>query len=132
LHCLLDNAWNSATKKRSLDQVGLLPGKRADELTLVVANNGAGFDPVCSGNLFTAFQRSTLPPEMGWLGLKAIIKRYWRNCMAVRHGLKARPWAQASSVFTANATRRFLTWFHHQRCGAVTRLFSARELKTSH
>ncbi|MBG6072955.1 MULTISPECIES: ATP-binding protein [unclassified Polaromonas] len=90
LHCLLDNAWKFSDKKsEAWIKVGLLPGKQADELTLVVADNGAGFDPVYSGNLFTAFQRLHSSADFPGNGLGlAIIKR-----VAQLHGGTA--WAES-------------------------------------
>lgn len=75
--CLLENAWKFTSKKpEAWIKVGLLPGKVASELVLVVADNGAGFDPVYGGNLFTAFQRLHSSADFPGNGLGlAIIKR---------------------------------------------------------
>ena len=75
--CLLENAWKFTSKKpEAWVKVGLLPGKAADELVLVVSDNGAGFDPVYGANLFTAFQRLHSSAEFPGNGLGlAIIKR---------------------------------------------------------
>ena len=77
LSCLLGNAWKfTAKKSEAWIRVGLLPGKAAGELVLVVADNGAGFDPVYSGNLFTAFQRLHSSADFPGNGLGlAIVKR---------------------------------------------------------
>ncbi len=77
LFCLLDNAWKfTAKKSEAWIKVGLLPGKLPGEQVLVVADNGAGFDPVYSGNLFTAFQRLHSSADFPGNGLGlAIIKR---------------------------------------------------------
>ena len=77
LFCLLDNAWKfTAKKSEAWIKVGLVPGKLSGELVLVVADNGAGFDPVYSGNLFTAFQRLHSSADFPGNGLGlAIIKR---------------------------------------------------------
>lgn len=77
LFCLLDNAWKfTAKKSEAWIKVGLLPGKQPGEMMLVVADNGAGFDPVYSGNLFTAFQRLHSSADFPGNGLGlAIIKR---------------------------------------------------------
>lgn len=77
LHCLLDNAWKfTARKSEAWIRVGLLPGKAPGELVLMVADNGAGFDPVYSGNLFTAFQRLHSSADFPGNGLGlAIVKR---------------------------------------------------------
>ena len=75
--CLLENAWKFTSKKsEAWIRVGLQPGKTPDELVLVVADNGAGFDPVYGSNLFTAFQRLHSSAEFSGNGLGlAIIKR---------------------------------------------------------
>ncbi|CAN5238618.1 hypothetical protein BH10PSE16_BH10PSE16_24830 [soil metagenome] len=75
--CLLENAWKFTSKKpEAWIKVGLLPGKVPGELILLVADNGAGFDPVYSGNLFTAFQRLHSSADFPGNGLGlAIIKR---------------------------------------------------------
>ncbi|MDB5932174.1 MAG: sensor signal transduction histidine kinase [Polaromonas sp.] len=75
--CLLDNAWKFTSKKtEAWIKVGLLPGKLPGEIVLLVADNGAGFDPVYSGNLFTAFQRLHSSADFPGNGLGlAIIKR---------------------------------------------------------
>jgi light-regulated signal transduction histidine kinase (bacteriophytochrome) len=77
MNCLLENAWKFTSKKsEAWIRVGLLPGKAADELVLVVSDNGAGFDPVYGSNLFTAFQRLHSSAEFPGNGLGlAIIKR---------------------------------------------------------
>ena len=77
MECLLDNAWKFTSKKREAwIKVSLLPGKAAGELVLLVADNGAGFDPVYGGNLFTAFQRLHSSADFPGNGLGlAIIKR---------------------------------------------------------
>ncbi|MFZ3139541.1 sensor histidine kinase [Polaromonas sp.] len=75
--CLLENAWKFTSKKpEAWIKVGLLPGKVPGELILLVADNGAGFDPGYSGNLFTAFQRLHSSADFPGNGLGlAIIKR---------------------------------------------------------
>ena len=77
LSCLLDNAWKfTAKKSEAWIKVGLVPGKLSGEMVLMVADNGAGFDPVYSGNLFTAFQRLHSSADFPGNGLGlAIIKR---------------------------------------------------------
>ena len=97
LHCLLDNAWKFSNKKsEAWIKVGLLPGKLANELVLVVADNGAGFDPVYSGNLFTAFQRLHSSADFPGNGLGlAIIKR-----VAQLHG--GTVWAESSDQMGAS------------------------------
>jgi PAS domain S-box-containing protein len=77
MSCLLENAWKFTSKKpEAWIKVGLLPGKTPDELVLLVADNGAGFDPVYGGNLFTAFQRLHSSADFPGNGLGlAIIKR---------------------------------------------------------
>jgi PAS domain S-box-containing protein len=75
--CLLENAWKFTSKKpEAWIKVGLLPGKASGETVLLVADNGAGFDPVYGGNLFTAFQRLHSSADFPGNGLGlAIIKR---------------------------------------------------------
>ena len=75
--CLLNNAWKfSAKKSEAWIKVGLLPGKQPGDLVVVVADNGAGFDPVYSSNLFTAFQRLHSSADFSGNGLGlAIVKR---------------------------------------------------------
>jgi len=77
MSCLLNNAWKfSAKKSEAWIKVGLFPGKLPGELVVVVADNGAGFDPVYSGNLFTAFQRLHSSADFSGNGLGlAIAKR---------------------------------------------------------
>jgi len=77
ISCLLDNAWKfTAKKSEAWIKVGLLPGKVSGELVLLVADNGAGFDSVYGGNLFTAFQRLHSSADFIGHGLGlAIIKR---------------------------------------------------------
>ena len=90
ISCLLDNAWKfTAKKSEAWIKVQLLPGKVAGELVLQVADNGAGFDSVYGGNLFTAFQRLHSSTDFigNGLGL-AIIKR-----VAQMHGGTA--WAES-------------------------------------
>ena len=88
--CLLDNAWKFTSKRaEGWIKVGLLPGKASGELVLEVADNGAGFDPVYAGNLFTAFQRLHSSADFAGNGLGlAIIKR-----VAQVHG--GTVWAQS-------------------------------------
>ncbi|MEO5660284.1 MAG: ATP-binding protein [Polaromonas sp.] len=77
MECLLENAWKFTSKKpEAWIKVGLLPGKVPGDLILQVADNGAGFDPVYGGNLFTAFQRLHSAADFPGNGLGlAIIKR---------------------------------------------------------
>ena len=77
LSCLLENAWKFTSKKsEAWIKIGLQPGKAVGERVLVVADNGVGFDPVYSGNLFTAFQRLHSSADFPGNGLGlAIIKR---------------------------------------------------------
>lgn len=74
---LLDNAWKFSSKKpEAWIKIGLLPGKAQGEVVVLVADNGAGFDPVYGGNLFTAFQRLHSSGDFPGNGLGlAIIKR---------------------------------------------------------
>ncbi|NQW80642.1 MAG: PAS domain S-box protein [Polaromonas sp.] len=97
LTCLLDNAWKfTAKKSEAWIKVGLLPGNVAGELVLVVADNGAGFDPIYSSNLFTAFQRLHSSAEFPGNGLGlAIIKR-----VAQVHG--GTVWAESSDQMGAS------------------------------
>ena len=90
MSCLLENAWKFTSKKtEAWVKVGLLPGKVPGELVLLVADNGAGFDPVYSGNLFTAFQRLHSSADFPGNGLGlAIVKR-----VAQVHGGKV--WAES-------------------------------------
>ena len=68
--CMLENAWKFTSKKsEAWIKVGLLPGKATGQLILVVADNGAGFDPVYGSNLFTAFQRLHSAAEFTGNGL---------------------------------------------------------------
>jgi PAS domain S-box-containing protein len=100
--CLLDNAWKfTAKKKEAWIKVGLLPGKAAGELVLQVADNGAGFDSVYGGNLFTAFQRLHSSAEFVGNGLGlAIIKR-----VAQVHGGTA--WAESPDQAGASFSMSF-------------------------
>ena len=88
--CLLDNAWKFTSKKpEAWIKIGFLPGKALGELVLEVADNGAGFDAVYAGNLFTAFQRLHSSADFAGNGLGlAIIKR-----VAQVHG--GAVWAQS-------------------------------------
>ncbi|CDS51775.1 FIG00931824: hypothetical protein [Polaromonas sp. CG9_12] len=97
LFCLLDNAWKfTAKKSEAWIKVGLLPGKLPGEMVVVVADNGAGFDPVYSGNLFTAFQRLHSSADFPGNGLGlAIIKR-----VSQLHG--GTVWAESPDQIGAN------------------------------
>lgn len=77
LGCLLENAWKFSSKKsEAWIKLGLTPGKTPGELVLEVSDNGAGFDPVYSGKLFTAFQRLHSSADFPGNGLGlAIVKR---------------------------------------------------------
>ena len=88
--CLLDNAWKFTSKRaEAWIKIGLLPGKASGELVLEVADNGAGFDSMYAGNLFTAFQRLHSSADFPGNGLGlAIIKR-----VAQVHG--GAVWAQS-------------------------------------
>ena len=88
--CLLDNAWKFTSKKtEAWIKVSLLPGKVSGEVVLEVADNGAGFDSVYAGKLFTAFQRLHSSAEFAGNGLGlAIVKR-----VAQVHG--GAVWAQS-------------------------------------
>ena len=97
LSCLLDNAWKfTAKKSEAWIKVALLPGKTAGDLVLVVADNGAGFDPAYSGKLFTAFQRLHSSADFPGNGLGlAITKR-----VAQVHGGTA--WAESPDQMGAS------------------------------
>ena len=87
--CLLENAWKFTSKKaEGWIKVGLQPGKTTGELVMVITDNGAGFDPVYTEKLFTAFQRLHSSADFPGNGLGlAIVKR-----VAERH--KGSVWAQ--------------------------------------
>ncbi len=91
LACLLENAWKFTSRKsEAWIKLGLTPGKTPGELVLEVSDNGAGFDPVYSGKLFTAFQRLHSSADFPGNGLGlAIVKR-----VAELHGGSA--WAESS------------------------------------
>ena len=95
--CLLENAWKFTSKKaEAWIKVSLLPGKAPGELVLLVADNGAGFDPGYSGNLFTAFQRLHSSADFPGNGLGlAIIKR-----VAQMHGGSV--WAESPAQMGAS------------------------------
>ena len=97
LFCLLENAWKfTARKTEAWIKVSLLPGKVAGELVLVVTDNGAGFDPVYSVNLFAAFQRLHSSADFPGNGLGlAIIKR-----VAQMHG--GTVWAESRDQMGAS------------------------------
>jgi light-regulated signal transduction histidine kinase (bacteriophytochrome) len=90
LACLLENAWKFTSRKsEAWIKLGLTPGKAPGELVLEVSDNGAGFDPVYSGKLFTAFQRLHSSADFPGNGLGlAIVKR-----AAELHGGSA--WAES-------------------------------------
>jgi light-regulated signal transduction histidine kinase (bacteriophytochrome) len=87
--CLLENAWKFTSKKdEGWIKVGLQPGKTTGEVVMVVTDNGAGFDPVYTEKLFTAFQRLHSSADFPGNGLGlAIVKR-----VAERH--HGSVWAQ--------------------------------------
>ncbi|MES2946533.1 MAG: ATP-binding protein [Pseudomonadota bacterium] len=91
LGCLLENAWKFSSKKAERwIRLELLPGENLDEVVLRVSDNGAGFDAVYGGKLFTAFQRLHSSADFPGHGLGlAIVKR-----VAQRHG--GRVWAESS------------------------------------
>ncbi|MEO7160825.1 MAG: ATP-binding protein [Polaromonas sp.] len=95
--CLLENAWKFTSRKpEAWIKIGLRTGKAPGELVLLVADNGAGFDPVYGGNLFTAFQRLHASAEFSGNGLGlAIIKR-----VAQMHG--GTVWAESPNQFGAS------------------------------
>jgi PAS domain S-box-containing protein len=97
MECLLENAWKFTSKKpEAWIKVGLLPGKAPGEMVLLVADNGAGFDPGYSGNLFTAFQRLHSSADFPGNGLGlAIVRR-----VAQAHGGTA--WAESPDQFGAS------------------------------
>ena len=90
LGCMLENAWKFTSKKsEAWIRLGLAPGKTTGEVILEVSDNGAGFDSVYSGNLFTAFQRLHSSADFPGNGLGlAIVKR-----VAELHG--GRVWAES-------------------------------------
>lgn len=91
LACLLENAWKFTSKKtEAWIKVGLTPGTQAGELILEVSDNGAGFDPAYSKQLFVACQRLHSSADFPGNGLGlAIVKR-----VAELHD--GRVWAQSS------------------------------------
>ena len=91
LACLLENAWKFTSKRtEAWIKVALLPGKRPDELVLVVSDNGAGFDAAYSEKLFSAFQRLHSSADFPGNGLGlAIVKG-----VAARHGGEV--WAESA------------------------------------
>ncbi|MDO8458849.1 MAG: ATP-binding protein [Burkholderiaceae bacterium] len=91
LACLLENAWKFTSKKtEAWVKVALLPGKRHDELVLVVSDNGAGFDAAYGEKLFSAFQRLHSSADFPGNGLGlAIVKG-----VAARHGGEV--WAESA------------------------------------
>lgn len=90
LGCLLENAWKfSSRKDEAWIRLGLAPGNAPGEIILEVSDNGAGFDPVYGGKLFTAFQRLHSSADFPGNGLGlAIVKR-----IAGLHG--GRVWAES-------------------------------------
>ncbi len=90
LGCLLENAWKfSAKKSEAWISVAVTPGDGPGALVLQVSDNGAGFDPVYGGKLFTAFQRLHSSADFPGNGLGlAIVKR-----IAELHGGKV--WAES-------------------------------------
>ena len=90
LACLLENAWKFTSKKtEAWIKLGLIPGKMPGELILEMSDNGAGFDPVYSGQLFKAFQRLHSSADFPGNGLGlAIVKK-----VAELHGGSA--WAES-------------------------------------
>ena len=88
--CLLENAWKFTSKRdEGWIKVGLQPGKTAGEVVMVITDNGAGFDPVYTEKLFTAFQRLHSSADFPGNGLGlAIVKR-----VADRH--RGSVWAQS-------------------------------------
>lgn len=91
LACLLENAWKFTSKRaEAWIKVALLPGKRLDELVLVVSDNGAGFDADYGEKLFSAFQRLHSSADFPGNGLGlAIVKG-----VAARHGGEV--WAESA------------------------------------
>ena len=91
LTCLLENAWKFTSKKaEAWIKVGLTPGPQPGELILEVSDNGAGFDPAYSQQLFTVCQRLHSSADFPGNGLGlAIVKR-----VAELHG--GRVWAHSS------------------------------------
>ena len=77
LICLLENAWKFTSKKtEAWIKVGLTSGTQPGELILEVSDNGAGFDPAYSQQLFMACQRLHSSADFPGNGLGlAIVKR---------------------------------------------------------
>ncbi|MDB5967090.1 MAG: sensor signal transduction histidine kinase, partial [Polaromonas sp.] len=93
LASLLDNAWKfTARKPEGWIKLGLLPRQGPDEVVLQVSDNGTGFDPAYTDQLFTAFQRLHSAADFPGNGLGlAIVKK-----VAERHG--GRAWAETSAT----------------------------------
>jgi PAS domain S-box-containing protein len=89
--CLLENAWKFTSKKsEAWIKVGLQSGNNPGDLTVVVSDNGAGFDATYGSKLFKAFQRLHSSADFPGNGLGlAIVKR-----VAERHG--ATVWAETA------------------------------------
>lgn len=75
---LLQNAWKfTARRAGAVITIG-----RADQMTLFVRDNGAGFDPAAAGRMFTPFQRFHPASEFEGLGIGlALVRR-----VVQRHG----------------------------------------------
>jgi len=86
LHNLLENAWKF-TGGRAVAEIEFGAKEQDGRLVYFLRDNGAGFDPRFSSNLFRPFQRLHMPDEFPGLGMGlAVVDRIVR-----RHG--GRAWA---------------------------------------
>ncbi len=83
LVAMIDNAWKFTSRKdQGWIKVGFAVGKSAAETVLYVSDNGAGYDPLYAGKLFTAFQRLHSSADFPGAGLGLVILQR----VAQRHG----------------------------------------------